>query len=55
MILATNILFGYPRLSILWAERRDTMDWETLYCPNRACSHYGRRLWRSLLVHPQLP
>ena len=26
------------------------MDWETLYCPNRACSHYGRRFWRSLLV-----
>lgn len=26
------------------------MDWETLYCPNRACSYYGRRLWRSLLV-----
>jgi IS1 family transposase len=26
------------------------MDWETLYCPNRACIYYGRRLWRSLLV-----
>jgi IS1 family transposase len=26
------------------------MDWETLYCPNRACSYYGRRFWRSLLV-----
>jgi IS1 family transposase/transposase-like protein len=26
------------------------LDWETLYCPNRACSHYGRRFWRSLLV-----
>lgn len=26
------------------------MDWETLYCPNRACSHYGRPFWRSWLV-----
>ena len=50
MILVTSAIFGYPRLSSSWAERRDTMDWATLYCPNRACSHYGRRFWRSLLV-----
>jgi len=50
MILVTYILFGYPRLSSIQVERRDTMDWETLYCPNRACSYYGRRFWRSLLV-----
>src|SRR6185503_9199943 len=37
-------------LSSSWTERRDTMDWATLYCPNRACSYYGRRFWRSLLV-----
>src|SRR6185295_7301781 len=51
MKLVACILFGYPRLSSSRAERQDTiMDWETLYCPNRACSHYGRRFWRSLLV-----
>lgn len=26
------------------------MDWETLYCPNRACSYYGVAFRRSLLV-----
>jgi len=50
MILVACVLFGYPRLSNSRAERQDTMDWETLYCPNQACSHYGRRFWRSLLV-----
>jgi IS1 family transposase len=50
MMLVTYILFGYPRLSSGRVERRDTMDWETLYCPNRACIYYGRRFWRSLLV-----
>jgi IS1 family transposase/transposase-like protein len=50
MILVVLVIFGYPRLSSSRAERRDTMDWATLYCPNRACSHYGRRFWRSLLV-----
>lgn len=26
------------------------MDWETLYCPNRRCSHYGRPFNKRLLV-----
>src|SRR5437867_5232893 len=50
MFLVACVLFGYPRLSSRRAERRDTMDWASLDCPNRACSHYGRRCWRSLLV-----
>jgi hypothetical protein len=26
------------------------MDWDTLYCPNRACRYYGKRFPQSLLV-----
>jgi len=50
MKLVACVLFGYPRLSSSRAERQDTVDWETLYCPNQVCSYYGRRFWRSLLV-----
>src|SRR5437762_11239982 len=30
--------------------RQDTMDWDTLYCPNRSCSYYGRPFRQGLLV-----
>ena len=30
--------------------REDTMDWETLSCPNRPCRYYGVPLRQSRLV-----
>ncbi len=30
--------------------RQDTMDWDTLYCPNRGCSCYGRPFRQGWLV-----
>ena len=30
--------------------RQDTMDWDTLYCPNRGCSCYDRPFHQGLLI-----
>jgi len=40
----------YPRLNAVMLFSEVVMNWETLYCPNRACPAYGRPFPQSRLV-----